>query len=140
MVPKLRLTTRVLHPGKRVAGELAGVAIVFLCLAACGHAQEPAVHYWHAGVMPPGAIGSRQLQRGGPLPGFFQPVEIHAPQGVVVSLAVANQFDSGQTVPRRAGFLIGAVYRLRVTNIPQAEGLEIYPTIEVVDRLYAPVD
>ncbi len=35
--------------------------------------------------------------------------------------------------------LIGAVYRLRVTNIPQREGLEVFPTIEVVDRLYPPI-
>jgi hypothetical protein len=88
--------------------------------------------------MPPGAIGSRQLLRGGPLPGFFQPVEIKAPAGVLVSLAAGTAFDAGQAAPRRAGFLIGAVYRLRVTSIPRAEGLEVFPTIEVIDRLYAP--
>ena len=140
MVPKLRLTTRVRHPGNRVAGELAGVAIVFLCLAACGRAQEPAVHYWHAGVMPPGAIGSRQLQRGGPLPGFFQPVEIKAPDGVSVSLAVNEQFLPEKPAPQRVGLLIGSVYRLRVTNIPRAEGIEVFPTIEIIDRTYAPVN
>ncbi len=42
--------------------------------------------------MPPGAIGSRQLQRGGPLPGFFQPVEIKAPAGALISLASGDQF------------------------------------------------
>ncbi len=35
--------------------------------------------------------------------------------------------------------LIGSVYRLRVTNIPLQEGLEVYPTIEVIDRIYPPV-
>ena len=35
--------------------------------------------------------------------------------------------------------LIGSVYRLRVTNIPLQEGLEVFPTIEVIDRLYPPV-
>ena len=103
-------------------------------------AQQPPVHYLHQGVMPPGAIGSRQLQRGGPLPGFFQPVEIKAPPGALVSLAVANQFDEPQPAPRKAGLLIGAVYRLRVTNIRLAEGAEVFPTIEVIDRLYAPPD
>jgi len=88
--------------------------------------------------MPPGAIGSRQLQRGGPLLGFYQPVEIKAPPGALVSLVVANQFDEAQSAPRKAGFLIGAVYRLRVTNIRLAEGAEVFPTIEVIDRLYAP--
>ena len=74
------------------------------------------MHYLHQGVMPPGAIGSRQLQRGGPLPGFFQPVEIKAPPGALVSLAVDGRFDQPQPAPRKAGMLIGAVYRLRVTN------------------------
>ena len=91
--------------------------------------------------LPPGAIGSRQLQRGGPLAGFFQPVEIKAPPGVLISLAVANQFGPPQEAPRRVGLLIGSVYRLRVTNIPlpQAEGMEIFPTIEIIDRTYAPI-
>ena len=144
MVHKLRcLTTRMRQPGSRVAGELAVVLLAVLCLAVpCGWAQEPAVHYWHQGVMPPGAIGSRQLQRGGPLAGFFQPVEIKAPPGVSISLAVANQFGPAQKAPRRVGLLIGSVYRLRVTNIPlpQAEGMEIFPTIEIIDRTYAPAD
>ena len=143
MVHKLRcLTTRMRHPGSRVAGKLAVVLLAVLCLAVRGWAQEPAVHYWHQGVMPPGAIGSRQLQRGGPLAGFFQPVEIKAPPGVSISLAVANQFGPAQEAPRRVGLLIGSVYRLRVTNIPlpQAEGMEIFPTIEIIDRTYAPAD
>ena len=100
----------------RVVGQPAVVLMAFLCLAACGLAQEPAVHYWHAGVMPPGAIGSRQLQRGGPLPGYFQPVEIKAPPGVSISLAVMNQFVPTQPAPRRVGLLIGSVYRLRVIS------------------------
>jgi hypothetical protein len=140
MVHKLRSTTRTLRPGSRVAGKLAAGSIALLCLAACGFAQEPAVHYWHQGVMPPGAIGSWQLQRGGPLPGFFQPVEIKAPAGVSISLAVANQFLPQQQAPRRVGLLIGCVYRLRVTSIPRAEGVELFPTIEVINRTYAPAD
>ena len=143
MVHKLRcLTAWKRDPGSRVAGELTVVLLAVLCLAVRGWAQEPAVHFWDRGTAPPGAIGSRQLQRGGPLAGFFQPVEIKAPDGVSVSLAVANQLGAAQKAPRRVGLLIGSVYRLRVTNIPlpAAEGLEIFPTIEIIDRTYAPVD
>lgn len=143
MVHKFRcLTTRMPHHGSRVAGRLTVVLLAVLCPAVSGWAQEPAVHYWDRGTAPPGAIGSRQLQRGGPLAGFFQPVEIKAPPGVLVSLAVANQFGPPQAAPRRVGLLIGSVYRLRVTNIPlpQAEGMEVFPTIEIIDRTYAPTD
>ncbi len=34
--------------------------------------------------------------------------------------------------------LVGSVYRLRVTNIPLRPGEELYPTVEVIDRMYAP--
>ncbi len=143
MVHQLRcMPIRMSRRGSRIAGKPTLVLLALLGLAASGRAQEPAVHYWYQGEMPPGAIGCRQLQRGGPLPGFFQPVEIKAPAGVSISLAVANQFSAPQPAPRRVGLLIGSVYRFRVTNIPlpQAEGLEVYPTIEIIDRTYAPVD
>ena len=107
--------------------------------AASLFAQQPDVHYLHQGIMPQGAIGSRQLQRGGPLPGYFQPVEIKAPPGALVSLAVNDDFEQLRPAPRKAGMLIGAVYRLRVTNIRMAEGAEVFPTIEVIDRLYPPL-
>ncbi len=114
------------------------LALWWLGAAAELPARQPDAHYLHHGVMPPGAIGARQLRRGGPLPGFYQPVEIKAPRGVLVSLAVENRFDRPTPAPRNAGMLIGAVYRLRVTDIPLAEGMEVFPTIEVIDRTYAP--
>lgn len=101
-------------------------------------AQAPEVHYLHQGIMPPGAIGSLQLARGGPLPGFFQPVEVKAPAGVLISLAEGGTFGLAEPAPLLAGLLIGQVYRLRVTNIPLSPGLEVFPTLEVIDRLYAP--
>ncbi len=88
--------------------------------------------------MPPGAIGRQQLVRGGPLCGFYQPVEIKAPPGALVSLAVANRFDRPRRAPRTAGLLIGEVYRLRVINLPMAQEAEVFPSIEVIDRLYPP--
>lgn len=113
--------------------------MLFCVWPALGLAQGPGVHYLHHGTMPPGAIGSLQLQRGGPLPGYFQPVEIKAPPGVMISLAEGGAFAQAEPAPVRAGFLIGQVYRLRVMNIPLQAGLEVFPTVEVIDRLYAPV-
>jgi hypothetical protein len=114
--------------------------VILVCLGAASTllAQRPEVHYLHHGIMPPGAIGSRQLQRGGPLPGYFQPVDITAPTGVMVSMAVEGNFDQSQQAPRKAGLLIGQVYRLRVTNVPRFSGMEVFPTVEVIDRLYSP--
>jgi hypothetical protein len=56
-------------------------------------------------------------------------------------MAHGGAFEEPQPLPRKFGMLIGAVYRQRVVNIPipGAEGLEVYPTIEIIDRLYAPL-
>ncbi|MEN6405908.1 MAG: hypothetical protein ABFC77_05495 [Thermoguttaceae bacterium] len=140
MVRSIRcLATETQRRRRSVAGRMAMVAVWWLGAAATLLAQSPPVHYLHHGVMPPGAIGSRQLQRGGPLPGFFQPVEIKVPDGALISLAADCRFESPQSGPKKAGLLIGAVYRLRITNIRLAEGQEVFPTIEVIDRLYAPI-
>jgi uncharacterized repeat protein (TIGR01451 family) len=106
--------------------------------AACTLAADPPMHNGAGAPMPPGAVGRSQLERGGPLPGYFQPIEITAPPGAAISLAVNDQFTEPMPAPVKAGMLIGAVYRLRVIRIPQHEGLEVFPTIEVIDRLYPP--
>ena len=64
--------------------------------------------------------------------------KFNAPPGAAISLAVNDQFTEPMPAPVKAGMLIGAVYRLRVIRIPQHEGLEVFPTIEVIDRLYPP--
>jgi hypothetical protein len=123
---------------KRVAGTVAMVLLLGLASAAGLPAEDPGVHYLHQGAMPPGAIGSRQLLRREPLSGFFQPVEIKAPAGALISLAEQGDFGPSQPAPIEAGMLIAQVYRLRVMNIPLHPGMEVFPTVELIDRLYAP--
>jgi hypothetical protein len=89
--------------------------------------------------MSPGAIGRRQLTRGGPLRGYVQPVEIRAPQGVQISLAADGAFDEPQQAPVTVGMFVSPVYRLKVTNIPLNLGRELFPTIEVIGRLFPPI-
>ncbi len=121
----------------RIARVTAVIALA--CLAANTlPAQQPQVHYDHAGTMSPGAIGRGQLRRGGPLRGYVQPVEIKAPQGALISLAMDGQFDAGDGSPRLVGMFVAPVYRLKITNIPLHAGQEVFPTVEVIDRLYAP--
>jgi hypothetical protein len=121
----------------RVARIVAG-AFVLLATALTAVGQQPAMHYRHAGLAPPGAIGNVRLQRGGPLPGYFQPVEIRAPRGAKVSIASQGRFGVPQVTPLNIGLLIAPVYRLKVSNLPGHEGQEVFPTIEVVDRVYPP--
>ncbi len=119
---------------RAVAGALAGLLVA----TGIALAQHPPVHYYHQGVMPPGAIGRQQLTRGGPLPGHFQPVEIKAPLGAVIALAEGGQFGEPAAAPIRVGMLISPVYRMRLTGIPGHAGEEVFPTVEIIDRLYTP--
>ena len=78
------------------------------------------------------------LLRGGPIPGYFQPMELRGPQGTRIGFPVNGQFTSPLPLPAKAGMLIGSVYRIKITNIPGMEGVEIFPTVEVIDRIYPP--
>lgn len=101
-------------------------------------ARLPKVTYLNSADAAPGALGADRLSRGGPVQGFFQPVEVSGPERLEIALAQEGQFLPPLAAPVKVGMLVGAVYRLRVTNIPLRPGEELYPTIEVIDRLYAP--
>lgn len=88
--------------------------------------------------MPPGAIGSQRLLRGGPLSGYTQPVELRVPAEVEVGLAAAGQFTTPQLGNPVVGLQVGYVYRFRVTNLFDRPGVEVFPTVELIDRLYPP--
>jgi len=103
-------------------------------------AQTPAAHFYFDARTPPGLIGTTRLHRGGPVENYLQPVEIRGPAGLHVSLAENGEFSEPRPVPVTVGLLVGCVYRLRLTEIPlvQQEGMELFPTLEIVDRTYPP--
>ncbi len=94
------------------------------------------MHWHHAGAMPPGAIGRQHGQS--PLSGDCQPVEIRAPQGARISPAAGSDFLAGQPDRLLIGLQIGPVYRFRITEIAAHPGLELFPTLELIDRLHPP--
>jgi hypothetical protein len=57
----------------------------------------------------------------------------------MIATAEGGDFAEPQAGKLVAGMLIGAVYRLRVTNIPDQIGLEVFPTVEIIDRIYPPI-
>lgn len=118
-------------------------AVLASLLAACACLERPAhgqhgVHYPHGPWSPPGHVGRAALARGGPLLGYFQPVQIILPEGAAISLAAHGTFTEPASAPLKVGLLIGQVYRLRISEIPDYPGEELFPTIELVDRLYPP--
>jgi len=109
----------------------------FTRLTTPSFAQGP-LHYFHRANLPPGTVGQGQLQRFLPLQGYQQPVEVDVPQGARVAVNTGGTFSEPQASRLVAGMQVGHVYQLQISNIPYHEGFEIYPTIEVVNRLYPP--
>src|SRR5262245_8336721 len=129
MLRAVAKTRQVLALGGWLAAAVAGFP--------AATAQGP-WHYLNKADMPPGAIGLRPLERGRPAAGYCQPVEVTAPPGTLLSVVCDGECSAPQRDKLLAGMLIGQVYRLKVGNIAGREGVEIFPTIEVIDRLYPP--
>src|SRR3954467_9088343 len=112
----------------RVEGILRQAVLVVLLSGLTASAQDRPVHWLNAGAMPPGAIGSLRLERGGPLSGYFQPVRIRGPQGARIALAMESGYSATESNDVLVGMQVGPVYRLRVTGVPNSENVEIFPT------------
>jgi hypothetical protein len=90
--------------------------------------------------MPPGAIGAIQLERKPELRGLWQAVEIRGPKGMRVNMADVDGFAKDLDEPARVAVLIGSVYRMRITGVPNEPDVELFPTLEVIDRTHPPAE
>ncbi len=116
----------------------AALALLLLAAGDCVAQRLPLVHQRYQGSWPPGQIGQYQLQGDPRRVGYFQPVEIEVPEGSAVSAAVGGTFVEPREGALKVGLQIGSVYRFRVTRIPLREGAEVFPTLEIIDRLHPP--
>ncbi len=122
-------------------------ALIALCAALyCGWLSAPA----HAQVLPkyegfqplsqrsPTGLAARYADVAGKT-GYMQPVRFVLDDGAEASIYFGPQIKEltlGR--PAQVGLMVGHMYRIKVTNIPDKPGVEIYPTIELIDRLHPP--
>jgi hypothetical protein len=130
---------------------LGWLAVIAICVAAAiinptAHGQVPRIALpattqpLLSDDMPPGVIGSIRLQHQPHLRGVWQGIEVRAPEGVQVNFAEGGQFAPDIPSPARVAVLVGPVYRLRLTRIPGDDELELFPTVEVIDRTCPPAE
>ena len=142
----------IIHKTDRRAASLA-VAIAACLGAASARAQAPA----GVGAVPVPALtpatapvpspadlppGAATVEVGAPmLPPEVQVVRFQGPEGVVVEVLGPNP----EPVPvgdgkglATVGLRVGVGYRLRLTNLPERPGAELYPVVEVVGHLHRP--
>lgn len=69
---------------------------------------------------------------------YFQPVRVEVPEGQVTFFSTGGQSTPAQVAPAGAALLVGRVYRLKISDMPDFPGVEFYPTVELLDRLHPP--
>ena len=87
--------------------------------------------------LPTGEIGRTQVQRRPELANVWQPVLVRVADGATLAFAEGGGFSYSQGEAQLVSLLVGTTYRLKVSNIPQSYG-DVYPTIELIDRLHPP--
>jgi len=112
--------------------SLAVIALTGCQLPPAQHIMEPGPGVGGPG---PGVIGYAPVA---PVPTVSSQIAFVGPEGMYVQWDVTapGTFDSEPLVcPGRFDFPQGAIYRLKLTNIPGRPGVELYPTLEVAPSL-----
>ena len=71
---------------------------------------------------------------------YVQPVQIKLPTTGEISFYQGGSPAPAREAPAQAGMQVGYAYRVKIANIPEHPGVEIYPTIELLGRLHPPTE
>lgn len=69
---------------------------------------------------------------------WLQPVRFELPKGAKIAIASADGFLANEGSPGLFALRPGEVYRLKITEIPYAPSAELFPTLELLNRLWPP--
>ncbi len=139
--------TRRPTPGHSPRGRQARRAAWLLLLASLGPAtltfgqppQGGSRYYPLDHRAAPGVIGQWSAATTRDTTGYFQPVRVELPvAGDVTFYGRPQDAAAPAAAPAAAALQIGPVYRIRLAHIEGFPGVELYPTIELLDRLHPP--
>ncbi|MEC9094091.1 MAG: hypothetical protein VX438_15385, partial [Planctomycetota bacterium] len=88
------------------------------------------------GDLSPGTIGRATASRRQNVFQYVQPTELVVPKKTKIAYFSQTGFALPKQHKTKLGLQIGEVYRFKITMIEGFEGLELYPSVELVDRLY----
>ena len=90
-------------------------------------------------MTPPGTAAYWAVQLGRATPEYFQPVRVSLPtSGTVTFFEGAPDRAHDLAAPGQASLLVGRMYRLRISGMPEFPGVDFFPSIELIDRLHPP--
>jgi hypothetical protein len=89
--------------------------------------------------MPPGMAGYWAGALGKATPGYFQPIRLELPsRGSVTVYRGPGREAQSMSAPALIGVGVGYIYRLRIANMPEFPGIELFPSLEILDQLHPP--
>lgn len=131
----MKTTPKPVAAGK--PSRLVGLAIsLAMSLSTIG--QLHGQHYMMRGDAAPGLTAQKKLIESPELAGYVQPVQIFSPEGSLLTMWSSQGFGVAHDSVLTVGLTIGQVYRMRISNIRRNFDREVYPSIEVIDRLHPP--
>ena len=128
----------------RPSSFLAGLALLAILLATGTPVlaqQYPPVgdrQYPLNQMTPPGTAAQWAVNAGRVAPNSFQPVRVALPSPGKVTFYETWDRPVELEAPAQAGLLVGRMYRLKITGLEDFEGVEFFPSIELIDRLHPP--
>lgn len=104
------------------------------------YAQRPIRHELIRSDMPPGVAADLYRMNNRSLNGHVQPVQLLVPDECVIEVGGNGGYFNATEKSVSVGMMVGPVYRFRITNLPLPgqQAKELYPSIEIINRLYAP--
>ena len=72
-------------------------------------------------------------------PSWLQPVRVELPTAGTVSVYSATSVPNAVlATPAQFSVNAGHIYRLRISEMPEFPNVEVYPSIEILDRMHPP--
>lgn len=139
-IPKRRLSAMRFSTlyATRCSSAILLVLVATTMVTAQARNSLPRTNYLQRADLPPGHVGQAQLLRTAEFRGYFQPVALIVPGGAQVAVAQPGGFSAPVRQRLTVGLQIGQVYRFQVSNIQLYEGREVFPSVEVINRLHPP--
>ena len=119
------------------------LAIILLpVLCATARAQPPGTVDVHQPLdqnLPPGTAGRWAGMMGKAGPGSSQPIRVELPSRGKVGVYSGRPLRVAEkAAPGQFTLSVGHTYRLRISHMPEFPGIELFPTLEVLDGLHPP--
>lgn len=106
---------------------------------ASAQVQDPGRRYYPLDHRIPGRVSQWMGAINRRCAEYVQPVRIELPSiGLVTYYGGSAESATLTHSPSQAGFVVGNTYRVQISGMPEFPGVELYPSIELFDRLHPP--